>query len=80
MRESNADQRDTDDDGFGNVCDADLNDDGIVNVLDLGRFKQVFLSGDRDADLNGDGIVNVLDLGRLKALFLREPGPSGVSP
>ena len=28
---ANADQRDTNGDGYGNVCDPDLNNDGIVN-------------------------------------------------
>ena len=32
---SNNDQRDTNGDGFGNVCDPDLNNDGVVNFLDL---------------------------------------------
>ena len=36
-------QRDTDGDGFGNVCDGDLNNDGIVNFADLARFKQFFI-------------------------------------
>ena len=31
---SNADQRDTDADGYGNMCDADFNGDGVVNVTD----------------------------------------------
>ena len=36
----NADQRDTNDDGYGNLCDADLNDDGIVNAVDLGLLQR----------------------------------------
>jgi hypothetical protein len=69
-------QRDTNGDGFGNVCDADLNDDGIVDFLDLGAFSSVFFSADADADLNGDGVVDFLDLGRLSALFFLAPGPT----
>jgi uncharacterized repeat protein (TIGR03806 family) len=71
---SNPDQRDSDADGFGNRCDADLNNDGIVNPLDLGLFKQRFGSADADADFNGDGIVNPLDLGIFKLLFGKAPG------
>ncbi len=70
-------QLDTDNDGFGNICDADLNNDNIVNALDLGLFKTKFLTADVDADLNGDGIVNTLDLGLFKAMYFQPPGPAG---
>jgi hypothetical protein len=73
----NPDQRDSDKDGYGNVCDADLDNNGIVNALDLGIFKSRFGSRDPDADINGDGIVNALDLGLFKQLFGKRPGPSG---
>ena len=76
----NANQRDTDGDGYGNICDADINNDGIVNVIDLGLFRAVFFTGDADADFNGDGIVNVIDLGVLKSGFFQPPGPSGLNP
>ncbi|MEO1574512.1 MAG: thrombospondin type 3 repeat-containing protein, partial [Pseudomonadota bacterium] len=77
--EPNADQRDTNGDGYGNVCDADLNNDGIINVVDLGRLRAVFFTGDPDADFNGDGVVNVVDLGIMRAGFFGAPGPSGVA-
>ena len=73
----NADQRDTNGDGFGNVCDADLNNDCSINFGDLALFKSVFASTDPDADMNGDGSVNFGDLAILKATFLGQPGPSG---
>ncbi|VAW59289.1 hypothetical protein MNBD_GAMMA08-306 [hydrothermal vent metagenome] len=73
-------QLDTDNDGFGNMCDADLNNDNIVNSLDLGLFKIRFSTTDADADINGDGIVNSLDLGLFKSLFFKPPGPSGPLP
>ena len=76
--EANVDQRDTNGDGFGNICDPDLNNDGAINVLDLGLMKAVFFSADADADLDGDGVVNVVDLGIMKARFFGEPGPSGL--
>ena len=75
---ANADQRDSNGDGFGNVCDADLDDDCIVNATDLGLFKAVFFTTDSDADFNGDGIVNAIDLGVLRTLFFGTPGPSGL--
>ncbi len=71
----NADQRDTDLDGFGNICDADLNNDCVANVVDLGLLRTVFFTGDPDADFNGDGVVNVIDLGILRTLFFQAPGP-----
>jgi hypothetical protein len=75
---ANADQRDTNGDGYGNVCDADLNNDGLINFVDLGILKSVFFTADPDADLNGDGSVNFIDLGMMKAAFFGVPGPSGV--
>ncbi|MFK7888782.1 MAG: PA domain-containing protein [Gammaproteobacteria bacterium] len=77
---SNTDQRDSNGDGFGNVCDADLNNDGIINVVDLGLLRAVFFTSDQDADLNGDGVVNVVDLGIMRASFFGAPGPSSLAP
>ena len=74
----NADQRDTDGDGFGNACDSDLNGDGIVNSLDIGLFKQTIFTTDLDADINGDGIVSSIDIGLFKQMYLNQPGPSGI--
>lgn len=76
----NPDQRDTNEDGFGNVCDADLNGDLIVNVTDLGLLRTVFFTADSDGDFNGDGIVNVIDLGILRQAFFDPPGPSCAAP
>ncbi|MEL7451162.1 MAG: thrombospondin type 3 repeat-containing protein [Pseudomonadota bacterium] len=72
---ANPDQRDTDGDGFGNICDGDLNNDGSINFADLGLLKAVFFTNDDDADLNGDGVVNFADLGLMKAMFFMPPGP-----
>ena len=67
---ANASQLDTDRDGQGNHCDADLNNDGVVNALDLGLFKLAFFTfGNLAADFNGDQIVNSLDLGLFKEMF-----------
>jgi hypothetical protein len=79
---ANADQRDTNGDGFGNICDPDLDNNLIVNAIDLGLFKSVFfdVGPGIDADFNGDNTVNVIDLGILKTFFFLPPGPSGVAP
>ena len=72
---ANVDQTDSDGDGFGNACDADLNNDCVVNVVDLGLLRSVFFTPDADADFNGDGVVNVIDLGIMRTQFFAEPGP-----
>ena len=78
----NNDQRDTDGDGYGNLCDGDLNNDGATNTLDLNLYKQAHRSaaGDAnysaDADFNGDAVINTLDLNIYKGLHRQPPGPS----
>jgi hypothetical protein len=76
---ANPDQRDSNGDGFGNRCDADLNGDCVVNPIDLGIFRSVFFTSDPDADLNGDGVVNPIDLGIFRSLFFLPPGPSALA-
>ena len=75
---ANTRQRDTNGDGFGNSCDADLNNDCTVNLIDMSMMKAVLFTNDPDADLNGDGIVNLKDLVRLRRSLFEAPGPSGV--
>jgi hypothetical protein len=77
---SNANQRDTNGDGYGNICDADLNNDNIVNISDLALFRAAFGTADPDADFTNDGVVNISDLATFKSLFNNAPGPSGLHP
>ena len=73
-------QRDTNNDGYGNACDPDLNNDGIVNNLDTGLFQADFSkTGNLDADFNGDHVVNNLDAGIIRSYFLKAPGPSAIA-
>ena len=72
---SNTNQLDADNDGYGNVCDTDLNNDGITNAADLAHLKSVFFTTDPIADITGDGIVNAADLAILKGNFFKPPGP-----
>lgn len=74
---ANAAQTDADADGYGNLCDADLNNDCVVNTTDLGLLRVAFFSSDAAADFNSDGIVNVTDLGLMRTAFFAAPGPSG---
>jgi uncharacterized repeat protein (TIGR01451 family) len=83
---ANPDQRDTNFDGFGNLCDGDLNNGLSTNAGDLALFRTVF--GDApasplrdDADFNGSGgFVNAADLAIFRTLFGRPPGPSALAP
>ena len=83
---TNPDQRDTDSDGYGSLCDGDLNNDGNTNTLDLNLYKLAHRTnlGDPnynvDADFNGDGAINTLDLNIYKGLHRKPPGPSCCAP
>ena len=79
-------QLDTDGDGYGNMCDGDLNNDGDTNTLDLNLYKQAHRTSigdpnyDADADFNGNGEINTLDLNIYKVLHRLPPGPSCCAP
>ncbi len=81
---ANADQLDTDGDGIGNACDADLNNDCAVNFGDLAALKLAFFPNPYDvlADFNGDGAVNFGDLAFMKSTFFNgaNPGPGPGAP
>lgn len=80
VNDANPSQRDSDGDGYGNWCDADLDNSGFVNFADLAAFRQRFATPDPHADFDGSGNVNFADLGRFRQLFGRAPGPSGAAP
>lgn len=85
----NPSQRDSDGDGFGNVCDADFDDDGIVSLAfnpaftdrrgDLESLLAALTNGLYNAnyDLNGDGKIDMIDLGIAQTDLFLQPGPSG---
>ncbi|MBM4197446.1 MAG: hypothetical protein FJ197_10210 [Gammaproteobacteria bacterium] len=73
-------QRDSDNDGYGNVCDADLDNNGTVNAADLNIFRAAFGSANAAADLDGSGFVNAADLNIFRSLFGFAPGPSAYAP
>ncbi|MBI4366964.1 MAG: thrombospondin type 3 repeat-containing protein, partial [Deltaproteobacteria bacterium] len=55
---ANADQRDTDGDGLGEVCDPDIDNDGIANEAD----NCVFTPNPGQADLDEDGTGDACDI------------------
>ncbi len=89
---ANNDQRDTDADGYGNICDADLiNTDGltIVNLADYSQFRGAFGKAAPGvvpytildhADFNGDDTVNLGDYSIFRRSFGGAPGPSARQP
>jgi hypothetical protein len=77
---ANADQRDTDDDGYGNICDPDFDNNETVDFADLAYLKSAFFGSDPLTDLDGDGKTDFADLAILKSMFFGSPGPSGLAP
>jgi hypothetical protein len=69
----NADQYDTDQDGYGQACDSDFNQDGKSNVTDFITFKAAYgglpPTYDEQNDYQCDGKVNVTDFITFKAHY-----------
>jgi uncharacterized protein (TIGR03790 family) len=91
---ANADQRDTNGDGYGNLCDADLDGDGVVETSwgvvsppsaqrDLEKI-QLTAGGSggyvADRDLDGDNDVDADDVSIAQQQLFFPPGPSGLNP
>lgn len=83
-------QRDTNGDGFGNLCDADVDGDGIVTtswgeihpLTECGDVEWIGLTAQNHAynpnyDLDGDGVVDELDVSIATLNLFHAPGPSG---
>jgi uncharacterized membrane protein len=74
---ANADQRDTDGDNYGNICDPDFDNNLIVDRADLAYLQSVFHTSDPNADLDGNGFVGPNDARVTEAYLGHAPGPSG---
>jgi hypothetical protein len=79
LLQANADQRDTNRDGIGNRCDADLDNDCIVDLADLATIRALLWSNSLHADLDGDGVVSLRDLAMARNRLFRPAGPSGTT-
>ena len=73
-------QRDTDGDGYGNVCDADLDGSLTVDLSDFSLFRSAFGTADPDADFDGNGSVDLSDFSTFRAFLGSAPGPSALNP
>lgn len=82
---ANPEQVDSDNDGYGNICDADFNDNGVTNSQDYVLFKAELGQPSlapiyNPADLNANGFVNSQDFVLFRQLLGLPPGPSGLVP
>ncbi len=73
-------QLDADGDGYGNICDGDLNNSGRVTVVDYTILRNALNTTNAVADLNGSGRVTVVDYTLLRNRLNLPPGPSGLHP
>ena len=83
---ANPTQLDADLDGYGNICDGDINNSGTVTTADFGLLRSVigqpvgFSATAAAADMNGSGTVTTADFGLLRARLGTVPGPSALAP
>jgi hypothetical protein len=81
---ANASQLDSDQDGYGNICDPDFDNNGSIGVSDFNLLRAHFgrnqsqPSYDPRIDLDGNGGVGISDFNAFRSYFGGAPGPSGL--
>ncbi len=79
----NSDQVDTNADGYGNICDPDLNNDDEVGIQDFNLFRGAFGAScggpgyDAEVDFNSDCAIGIVEFNTFRSYFGGSPGPSG---
>ena len=77
VNHANTDQRDTDNDGTGNRCDADINNDNLVDMLDSALVRAALFTTNGDADFDGNGTVDFNDMAIFRTLMFEQTGSYG---
>jgi hypothetical protein len=82
---ANSSQVDSDNDGFGNLCDGDFNNNGVTNAQDYVLFKAAVGQPSTPPaysqyDLNTNGFINTQDYVLFRSALGEAPGPSGLVP
>jgi hypothetical protein len=77
---NNADHFDADGDGFGSICDADLNNSGLVTGADYTILRNNLNTARMIPDINHSGLVTGADYTILRNKLNTIPGPSGLRP
>ena len=70
-------QSDSDQDGYGDVCDGDLDNNGIVNFGDINIILGLLDGNGPLADFDNNGVVNFGDINLMFGMLDKPPGPSG---
>jgi hypothetical protein len=70
---------DADGDGFGNVCDCDINQSDACDTTDIPPMKATLVNNDPIGDINCSGATDTGDIPPFKLLIQQpnRPGPSG---
>ena len=84
----NPHQRDSDGDGYGDTCDADVNGNFVTSAAEVNslvrpmknNFFKKIIPANAMYDLNDDGKINTADLAVLKLLVGQAPGPGKANP
>ena len=72
-------QQDSQTNGYGSVCDSDLNGNGTTDLADVSAVLLAVGSANAAADLNCNGTVDLADVSSALLAVGSPPGPSGLA-